>query len=82
MRYDDEQLVSWYEAAKAHPLPRGTTSFGVDERAGELRLGVKPEHDEVAVRSLCERFPPDAVVVVISNEHRYAYHPETDQDSQ
>lgn len=68
MRYDDEQLSRWYEAAQAGPIPRGMSSFGVDREAGVLRLVVKPDHDGDAVKALLGRFPKGAVSVVISDE--------------
>lgn len=58
------------------------SSLSVDREAGVLRLVLNSEHDDVAVRSLRDQFPPDAVAVVISDGRWYAVGPDTDPDLQ
>jgi hypothetical protein len=81
MRYSDGQLLNWYEAAHARPLPRGMSRLSVDREAGVLHLVLNPDHDGVAVQALLDQFPQDAVSVVISDERWYGYGPETEPDS-
>lgn len=75
MPYAYEQLVAWYDEVGGR-LPRGTSSFGVDDEAGVLSLVLAPEHDGVAVRDLLQALPADAVAVRISDERWHGYgHP-------
>jgi hypothetical protein len=74
MPYTDQQLIAWYEELGGQ-LPRGTISFGVDSDAGKLFLALSSDHDDVAVQSLLEQLPPDAVAVRLSDEHWYGHGP-------
>lgn len=74
MLYTDERLVAWYEEVGGR-LPRGTSSFGVDEEAGVLFLILDPDHDDAAVRSFLEGLPADAVTVRTSDERWHGYGP-------
>ena len=73
MSYDYEQLVSWQHELADGPPPEGMTSLGVDAEAGVLELVVRPNHDEVALQRLLQRFPSDAVRVVISHANWFGY---------
>ncbi len=78
MSYDYEQLVSWHDELADGPPPRGMTSLGVDAEAGVLELVLRPDHDEVAL----QRFPSDAMRVVMSNANWFGHGPTSDSDAE
>jgi len=82
MSYDYEQLMSWHDELVEGPPPKGMTSLGVDAETGVLELVVRPDHDEVALQRLLQRFPSDAVRIVTSEANWFGYDPTSGSDTE